>query len=392
MNTTMQRYGLYGLYGACFFSVLSSSLLALCSIVMLVCWVGSGAYKNFPTVVRKNPTCLVAICYFLLMAIGVSYTSAPFAEAIDYFKGYQILLYIPIVLSLADADEKVTERIVLAFFAGYLVLLFNAYLVHFDVIDQNKLSFHRRGAGFLTIFVFLALQKMVTKDKLWWLWSIVFLLICFDLFYIVKTRTGWIIIIALTALTFVQYFSWKKCLTLALLCYIALFGIYKTSPLLRHQIEISIKNVEKYKTTQGESITNIGVRLDWYQNALELIREKPLFGYGTGSFGTEQARLIKDRKTMASPDPHNEFLLTCVQIGIGGLLLFLLLLTIPLYQSYKLIKSGKRRRAFAIQGVVLYLFIGCLANSWLLASVPSHIFAFLLAGFFIGQKETDPLI
>jgi O-antigen ligase len=121
-----------------------------------------------------------------------------------------------------------------------------------------------------------------------------------------------------------------------------------------------------------------------------LIKEKPLWGYGTGSFEIAQKPLIEGKNTQATGDPHNEYFLTAVQIGLVGCLVLLLLLIDPVVRSFKLLLLKKQEKAFALQATVLFLVIGCFFNSWLLTSKPSHIFAFLIIAFYpIRDKQEE---
>ncbi len=116
-----------------------------------------------------------------------------------------------------------------------------------------------------------------------------------------------------------------------------------------------------------------------------LIKEKPLLGHGTGSFEVEQKRLIKGTKTMKSDNPHNEYLLIGVQVGLVGVVLYLTLLGGLFGASFK----KKRPYNFLLQGVVVAMFCGCLMNSFLFDSHQGHFFAIISAILISTQTKVS---
>ena len=201
-----QRNGIYALYLTCFTCLFSSALTALFSIVMLICWLASGTFKNIPLIIKENSIALLGIVFCALLLIGVAYSPAPLETALDFFKKYRVLLFIPIILSLTKGQPKIAVNIVNALLFGYLLVLVNAYLVDFDLISMNKLAFKRQGGGFLVIFAYLVLQRAMLGKKRRFLWAGFFLVISYDIFFILDTRTGWLIFIALTILFFISIF------------------------------------------------------------------------------------------------------------------------------------------------------------------------------------------
>jgi len=134
--------------------------------------------------------------------------------------------------------------------------------------------------------------------------------------------------------------------------------------------------VDEVKSYQAESSrTSLGMRFDWWLNSVELIKEKPAFGHGTGSFKAVQTALITGSDTQITDNPHNEYFLIGVQTGIFGLLLFLSLLVAQFFASLKLEPQGR----YVLQGIVVAMAVGCLMNSFLFDSHPGHFYAILSA-------------
>ncbi len=385
-----RQYGIYALYLTCFSCLLSTSLTALFSAVMFLCWLTSGSYKNIPDILRENSITIFAVIFCSLLLLGVWYSPASLYESLSFFKKYRLLLFIPITLSLTRGCAEVPRRIVNAFLLGYLVVLINAYLVHFHFLEPNHYSIMRGGGGFLVIFAYLAGQRAVQDTSRRFLWAALFLVISYDVFFILYTRTGWLISIALALLFVVQHFPLKQLgISLMLIVLLAL-GIFYTSPSVQLQFDMTSKSLHSYQPKEKNARTSLGLRLDWYQNSIDLIKEKPLFGYGTGSYATVQHKLIAGSDTEAATDPHNEYLLTAVQIGLVGCVVLLLFLVDPLVRSYRLLLLKQREQAFALQATILSLIIGCFFNSWLLSTLPSHIFVFLIVAFYPIRHVTVP--
>lgn len=390
MPGNSQKYGIYALYLTCFFCIFSSSLTSFFSILMLICWLISGTFKNIPGIVRENPITVFCITFFCLLLIGVFYSPASLYDSLIFLKKYRLLLYIPIVLSLTKGQQNASKNIITALLLGYLFVLINAYLVNFHLLEPNTLSLMRRGGGFLVIFAYLVFQKAFLDKERRLLWGGFFFAICYDIFFILNTRTGWLIFFGLALLFLVQHFSIKRQLVFWALIVFVGTGIFYTSQSFQQRIQITIQNLKNYNAEERNSRTSVGLRLDWYQDSIALIKEKPIFGYGTGSYEIVQKKLIEGTSTEPATDPHNEFLLTAVQIGLVGGIILLFLFVDPIVRSFKLLSLKKSEQAFALQATVMFLFIGCLFNSWLLSSIPSHIFAFLIVALYpIRERQEE---
>lgn len=388
LSDKFQKYGIYALYLTCFICFFSSALTAIFSVIMLVCWLASGTFKNIPLILKENSITLIGIVFCTLLLVGIIYSPAPLEVSLDFFKKYRVLLFIPIVLSLTKGQPNMAGNIVNALLLGYLFVLVNDYLVDFGLITMNKLALKRYGGGFLVIFAYLVLQRSMLEKKRRFLWGGFFLIISYHIFFILNTRTGWLIFIALAVLFISQYFFIKKQLIFYIVSLFLLLGIFYTSHSVQNRVSETIQNLQNYDVEKLNSRDSVGLRLDWYQNSIELIKEKPVFGYGTGAWEIAQKSLVEGTSTQPATDPHNEFLLTTVQIGFVGLSVLLSLFIDPLLRSFKLIRRKEDAQAFALQATVLFLFIGCFLNSWILSTMPSHIFAFLIVAFYPVRESS----
>ncbi len=86
-------------------------------------------------------------------------------------------MFIPILISFTEGNPNTGKNIVTALLLGYLLILANAFLVEFGLIEMNKLAFKRFTGGFHVIFAYLVLQKIVTEKNYKVLWGILFFVI-----------------------------------------------------------------------------------------------------------------------------------------------------------------------------------------------------------------------
>ncbi len=94
--------------------------------------------------------------------------------------------------------------------------------------------------------------------------------------------------------------------------------------------------------------TPMGIRAVLYENTLELVRERPWLGTGTGGFGAAYAAHVKDKYTdwrvLPTVDPHNQYLFFLGEQGILGLVAFLAFIVAALTDR----GDGTRARVIAI--------------------------------------------
>jgi O-antigen ligase len=264
-----------------------------------------------------------------------------------------------------------------SFVAGCIVLLLLSYGIFFSIIPSERFGhsvvYHITHSFFMAILAFWCLQRIFESRQYIYLWLCLFLAATYNLFYIAPGRTGMLVYIALIFLTVLQRLSWKKSIPVTALVIAAVAITFATSANFSSRVREAMDEMTSYQAESSR--TSLGMRFDWWQNSLMLIKEKPIFGHGTGSFKTVQAELIKDSDTKPTDNPHNEYLLIAVQTGLVGLFLFVALLATQFLTACKL----QPPRRYLLQGVVVAMATGCLMNSFLFDSLPGHFYAIISA-------------
>jgi O-antigen ligase len=122
----------------------------------------------------------------------------------------------------------------------------------------------------------------------------------------------------------------------------------------------------------------MGIRVILYENTLDLVRQRPLFGVGTGGFGAAYAAQVQgkysDWRSQPSLDPHNQYLFFLAEQGLVGLAVFLTFIGLALADR----GDGGPTRLVAI-GLLLGWCATSLLSSHFQTFAEGHLLAFLLA-------------
>ena len=374
-----QSAAIFSLTATCLVLPLSTSLLSLFSLITLFLWLFCGKWQALLTLLRTNAIVLLVILLLILFLVGLSYTSADISDALSYLKKYRKLLFIPVVMSLLQGNPTAKIRCETAFLVGCVILLATSYCMYFSIIPSpkfgNSLLFHITHSFFISILAFYAAQKAVDSlhIKVKSLWILLFLLCFLNMFYLTPGRTGMFIFPFLMLLFFMQRLSIVKQLLCLVLLVSILWVAFTTSQNFNSRSMAAVQEIQSYE--YGASRTSLGMRFDWWRDSIALMKESPVFGHGTGSFAAAHDTFIRGSELMKTDNPHNEFLLIGVQLGLAGLAVFILLLLAQFLCSLKLEKPDK----LYVQGILVAIIVGCTMNSFLLDTHQGHLWAILSA-------------
>lgn len=390
-QTLFDTAGTFFIILCCFFIPFSTSLMGATSILAAACWVLSGRIFSLPRLMLDNKPVFLAVVLFLLLIVGLFYSPLPMNEALAGLKKYRELLFFAMVVAFMTGNENAARLAEDSFILGCVVLLAVSCGIFFSLIPSERygysIVYHITHSFFMAILAFCCLQRAFASRQYRYLWLFIFAAATVNLFYIAPGRTGMIVYIVLIILTLLQHLSFRKSLMAALLTALVIVLAFSTSTNFSSRLKEAFQEVKGYQA--ASSRTSLGMRFDWWQNSLDLISQKPLFGHGTGSFKAVQAELIKGGRTKSTDNPHNEYLMIGVQAGLVGLGVWVLLLLAQFLTSFRL----QPPRKYLLQGVVIAMAGGCLMNSFLLDSQPGHFFAFVAAILSIPpQKGSGTLI
>ena len=148
------------------------------------------------------------------------------------------------------------------------------------------------------------------------------LLTCF----LLPGRSGHVVALCLLGLT--AWFELPKRLKLmaVLLPPLVLAAVLAVSPRTLERTNLVLTEAQQFGA-QGSVNTSIGERLHYWTVSFELIAQKPWKGHGLGSWNSAYLNQLKGRPAPAHSagirNPHQEYLLWAVQLGVGGAVLLL---------------------------------------------------------------------
>jgi O-antigen ligase len=197
--------------------------------------------------------------------------------------------------------------------------------------------------------------------------------------FIVISRTGYLVVAVLIAYLCIAHFRWRGIAVAAILG-VALFGVsYYGSSTFEERVDTAVSELHAWQPDKAAD-TSVGMRMDFYRSSVNIIRQHPLFGSGTGSFPAIYEATVNNRHMEETSNPHNEYLLIAIQIGLVGLAGLLYLFYIQWRMAARLTPLYRD----LARGLVIVFIIGCLFNSLLLDHTEGLFFAWATGLCFAG--------
>jgi O-antigen ligase len=147
--------------------------------------------------------------------------------------------------------------------------------------------------------------------------------------FITPGRSGYVVVAVLAA---ALVWAWPtarpmKRLAAAAAATLLALTVLASSPVVRDRVAQGIHEALTYR--QAAEMTSIGLRVAFLRGTVEMIAERPVIGYGTGSFEAVYGAQVQGRPGMEglpTHDPHNQFLKIAAEHGLLGLAVFVALL------------------------------------------------------------------
>ena len=318
----------------------SPPLTSLLEVALYLVVLGSRDLRARFVHAARQPLGALALAFWALTAIGLAYSIAPWKEAFGIWLSWRRLLLLVIGLAVfGDLAWKRRAAWVLvavssiAALASYAGAFLDAGIRHFPpgIILRTQPT---QGMTFAVaaFAAALLLSHGAFSRGVRILLALCCILLVANVAFITPGRSGYVVLVVCAMALGVdwmrahgagsaQRLAWTSAIVLVALAMLA------ASPIVRQRVELGLTELENYD--HGEEVSSIGERVIYQRNALALIAERPLAGYGTGSFETAYTRLIagrSGREGLKVHDPHNQYLNIAAQHGLAGLALFLALL------------------------------------------------------------------
>lgn len=365
--------------------------------IILAAWLVSRQFSEKLASFWQNPVHRAAALLFGILLIGTFHGPATRADA-----GLQLLKYLELALIpvFGWAFLQKTHRIIgLRAIAGALLLMLAlSYALKTGILPpnsamkgvpelplvfKNRLTHNILMAFSVFLFAWFALTAASRGAKFAWMGAAGLAVINMTL--MVDGATGYLVLVALMLLL-----GWQRAGLKGLAINIA-FAVFAVFLLAMIQGPFQTRSQQVIGELGQESMdrpasTSTGYRMEFYRNTLALIQKSPVFGTGTGSFAVVYAEQVKGTGSVASKNPHNEFMLITVQTGVFGLAALLWLF----WQQWRLAPRlpTPMERGLA-QGLVVTMVIICMLNSALLDHTEGLLYAWLTALLYAGLKSDD---
>jgi O-antigen ligase len=224
---------------------------------------------------------------------------------------------------MAFVRKDHTQLCIDSFIGGMGLVCLVSYLHHFDLINfeiMDRISYNPLLAWCLYL---LGYTLLFTEMPQWKrsLYRVLLLSMTVSMF-ITQGRTGQVAFFAMLLLITFQFFARNrvKALITSQIVLVTVFMLsYTYSNVFKMRIDGAINEVRSFEMNRVSPDGND--RITFFLNTLEIIKEHPLLGVGTGDFTGEYGKvnLVRSPDVYYTDDPHNGYLLVTAQFGVFGL-------------------------------------------------------------------------
>jgi O-antigen ligase len=374
---------------------ISTALDNLLLAVVLAGWLASGAWRMKWDAVRGNRIALAALALYGLLLAGTLYGTPAPGEVRATLAKYLDLLWIPI-LAWLFREGAMRERALYALAASLALVLATSFLLMADVIPHAPFlkgdpSYPvalktRQTHGLLMAFgaflyAQLALAAVARLTRI--LWCVLALLAAANGLLVVPGATGYLVLGTLALYLGFVWKGWRGIAAAAAAAAIAGSLLMTLPGPFSERVHLIRAEIAQWRPGIPNALSSTGTRIEFYRLSIEIVKDRPLLGHGTGAFASSYAEKTKSQVALPTRNPHNEYLHMLVQLGLVGLAALLYLFWTHWRLAPMLATPLSRHLA---RGLILTIAVGCLFNSWLMDHTEGLLYAWLTGLLFAEQR------
>jgi O-antigen ligase len=342
-----------------------------------------------------QPLGVATLLLIVVIALAMLWADVPWRERWTTFWSWRKLWMIPVALALFGPLAW-KRRLAIAFvgvcgvavIASFVLVAAEGRLptMYELALSGSLLRNHSaQSMAFATAaFVALWLAADPGESRRWRIAAaILAALFVLNMAFITPGRSGFLSLVVMLAVLAV--FSLRSRRTVIATAALALIfaGAIAVSPLARDRIQLAVNEWNQSATQTYK--TSMGMRAVIYENTLQVVREHPWLGAGTGGFAAAYEKQVKGRyndwRAVPTVDPHSQYLFFLAEQGLVGLIAFLGFI------AAALLDRGDSSRA---RIVAVGMLLGWCATSLLSSHFKTFSEGHLLT-FFLGVMLARPL-
>lgn len=333
--------------------------------------------------VMKHPVTIAILIFLAINILDTSYSIAGEREIFQALRKYSRLLYFPLLLPLFTT-ARWRHAAVLMFLTAILVSVIVAMLHNIVVFKDSIFT-----SLFVAYSIFALAHYSVDHKKYRIIFTMAAIFLTYYLFFINIGRVGQFIFVMLFALFILQRLQNVIHIFVAVLCLIAVITASALAPSsFATRQTVAVKEIQQYMHNEETAVpheSSLGTRFILARNSLVLIKLRPIFGWGTGSFAAAYQKFAPEAqvKKVKRVNPHNQYLLTWIELGLPGLISLLSIFIV----MAKIFYDARQLNGYLGLGLVITFAMGCSMNSWLLDFTSAFFFVFFAAVFAAGVKK-----
>lgn len=377
-------------------------LLVVCGLTTLL--VNATTKRSENSLVRSYTSTLILMALTAFSA-SLFWSVAPQEDALGSIAKYGKLLVLVLMLYLIRNRREALYALS-AFVGAQTFLLLSSWMLFWEVplpwaTSNMALSEYAVFSSYLdqgiifSVFAALCWHLRALMPGRLGRYTAVFvaMMALFNVLFVLSGRTGHVVAIALVSLAIMWELPQKYRAVVIALPFLLAFLLFASSSKVRDRLTLVKTEVQSY-SAQATSTTSSGIRLGLWRSATQIIDENPLHGAGVGSWSTEHNRLQRSQNPehvdiQGNGNPHQEYLLWGVQLGIPGIVLFFGLMLSIWRDTLQMEKLYTR----PAQSVLAALAVACLFNSSIYDALIGDFFCvalgLLLALGLTPIKSTD---
>jgi O-antigen ligase len=379
---------------------ISVAMDGVLSGIIVLAWLLTAQLRQTADTIRTNPVAAFACVWFFAHLLGSLYSIGDTREIERTIGKAALFLLIPIAIVLMK-DPADRDRALYAFMAAIALTTVLSCLRWSGVIPAEAPLL--KGAVFSASVVFkyhltqnllLAVGAFVfavyadrAKSRYWRiLLGALSILAVLNVLIMGDGRTGQVVLILLM----LYYGAWRhgrRGFVTALCAGLAVGAAAYVLPesAVHKRAALAISEASEWEQgVDAPKPSSVGDRLEFYTRSLRIVLRHPITGAGSGGFIAAYENEVRGTAVTPTHNPHNEYLLRAVELGVPGVVLLVAMFWIVWRTAARLPDPAHTAIARAL---VITFAIASLVSSTLNDHTESLLFIWMNAVLFSGLRS-----